>query len=78
MFLSFDDGLSMKNCILQWLTDTIITIIHKNVINNTIISIDEKSLGEVRLSVASRMRERRLVLNLTQAALAKKAMDNKS
>ncbi len=68
----------MKNCILQWLTDTIITIIHKNVINNTIISIDEKSLGEVRLSVASRMRERRLVLNLTQAALAKKAMDNKS
>ena len=43
------------------------------VINNTIISIDKKSPGEVLLSVCSRVRERRLELNLTQAELAQKA-----
>lgn len=42
-------------------------------INNTIISINRKSPHEVLLSVASRVKERRLELNLTQAELAEKA-----
>lgn len=42
-------------------------------LNNTIISINEKSPNEVMLSVAGRVRERRLELNLTQVELAKKA-----
>lgn len=37
------------------------------------MSINKKSPGEVLLSVCSRVRERRLELNLTQAELAQKA-----
>lgn len=42
-------------------------------INNTIISINKKTPHEVSLSVAGRVKERRLELNLTQIELAKKA-----
>jgi transcriptional regulator with XRE-family HTH domain len=42
-------------------------------INNTIISINKKTPREVLLSVASRVKERRLELNMTQVELAKKA-----
>lgn len=42
-------------------------------INNTIISITDKSPREVLLSVAGRVKARRLELNLTQAELAKKS-----
>lgn len=42
-------------------------------INNTIISITDRSPREVLLSVAGRVKARRLELNLTQAELAKKS-----
>ena len=44
-----------------------------SVLNNTIISIGKKSPYEVLLSVAHRVRMRRLELNMTQAELAQKA-----
>ncbi len=42
-------------------------------VNDTIISIETKSPYEVLLSVAHRVRLRRLELNMTQAELAQKA-----
>lgn len=41
--------------------------------NNTIISINSKTPTEVMLSVAGKVKARRLELNLTQAELAQKA-----
>lgn len=43
------------------------------ILNNTIISIDIKTPAEVARGIAQRVKTRRLELNLTQVAMAKRA-----